>query len=119
MDRLLLLVVSPQKDRLYQMANMAATAAVMNKDVHVFFAFDALKKLVEHRLDEGGPELPSIEKILLDAKKVGDLTIHACAASSKVYGYGEEDLRPVTESVVSMMGLLRMMDEPGTMILWV
>ena len=104
-------------DRLYQVATLALTASVMEKEVYIFLFFSAFRKFTSGEMDKidispdfGIPiedfkkiltekKIPSISSMIRDAKKIGDVKIIACSAQLALMNVKEGGLGEFIDDV--------------------
>jgi peroxiredoxin family protein len=104
-------------DRLYQAFAAAASASAVGQEVILVFYFQALAKLVEHRLDEfpsppadgegarlaerayeAGTTPPS--ELLAQVRKSEKTRILACSASVKLEGLEQSEVAQLVDEIV-------------------
>ena len=114
-------------DKLYQVASLGLTAAVMGKDVYVFLFFWALKKFTDGTLDqadspvghEGESErlaqvmkekkIPTISEMIRDAKALGNLKIIACSAQPEIMEIAKDGMGTLIDDVWGLPTILNTM----------
>ena len=120
-DRLSMVVFSGTVDKLYPVAIMASGAVAMGMDVEVFLTFyglDAFRKgqpEKNQKMDVNYAELapvlgrlmkekgvPSWYDMLLKAKEMGRVRVHACAMTLDLMGLKKENLDPIVDDVVGV-----------------
>lgn len=120
-DRLSMVVFSGTVDKLYPVAIMASGAVAMGMDVEVFLTFyglDAFRKgqpEKNQKMDVNYAELapvlgrlmkekgvPSWYDMLLKAKGMGHVKVHACAMTLDLMGLKKENLDPIVDDVVGV-----------------
>ena len=118
-NKLSMVVYSGTVDKLYPVAIMASGAVAMGTDVEIFLTFyglDAFRKgqpAVNQKMDvnykELGPMLaklmqekhvPSWYDMLVKAKELGNVKVHACAMTLDLMGMTKEHLDPIVDDVV-------------------
>lgn len=108
-------------DRVYQAMSITNVALATGYEVHIFFSYGALKRLVKGNTDkvviEGEPAffkeeiernlqrgtLDSISEMIETAKRFGRLNIYACTGSMAVLNIARDEL---IEHVDMSMGLV-------------
>jgi peroxiredoxin family protein len=117
-------------DRLYQVVTIAVTAASMGREVNIFLFFWALKKFVEKdgletmdfppEYGEEGRELArrmkelnpmSLQDMLDEVKKLGNIKVYACSANVKYLGLDEETVTKKVDEVVGLSAIMRMAED--------
>ena len=120
-DRLSMVVFSGTVDKLYPVAIMASGAVAMGMDVEVFLTFyglDAFRKeqpQKNQKMDVNYAELapvlgrlmkekgvPSWYDMLVKAKEMGHVRVHACAMTLDLMGLKKENLDPIVDDVVGV-----------------
>lgn len=118
-DKLSVVVFSGTSDKLQAVATIAAAAAAMGTDTHLFLTFwglNAFRKDVEAdeppMAEHAGHEAQLLAKFLANnqpgawcellrsAREVGSLRVHACAATMDMAGLSKDDLDPMVEDVI-------------------
>ncbi len=116
-----MVVFSGTVDKLYPAAIMASGAVAMGMDVEIFLTFyglDALRAGMPQRnqkMDVNYAELapmlaqlmkeknvPSWYDMLLKAKEMGNVRVHACAMTLDLLGLKKENLDPIVDDVVGV-----------------
>lgn len=123
--RLCIFLHSGSYDRVYQALSITNVALATGGEVHIFFSYGALKRLVKGKTDdvaiEGEPAyfrdeieknlkrgtLDSISEMLSTAKRFGKLKIYACTGSMAVLNIARNEL---IDLVDSSMGLVSFME---------
>ena len=120
--RLCIFLHSGSYDRVYQAVSITNVTLAMGGEVHIFFSYGALKRLVKGRTDELQADEPfreeieknikrgtidSISEMLATAKRFGRLNIYACTASMEVLNIARDEL---VELVDCSMGLVSFLD---------
>ncbi|MDO8426867.1 MAG: DsrE/DsrF/DrsH-like family protein [Deltaproteobacteria bacterium] len=123
--RLCIFLHSGSYDRVYQALSITNVALATGWEVHIFFSYGALKRLVKGKTDdvviEGEPAyfrdeieknlkrgtLDSISEMLSTAKRFGKLKIYACTGSMAVLNIARNEL---IDLVDSSMGLVSFME---------
>ncbi len=120
--RLCIFLHSGSYDRVYQAVSITNVTLAMGGEVHIFFSYGALKRLVKGRTDELQADEPfreeieknikrgtidSISEMLATAKRFGRLNIYACTASMAVLNIARDEL---VELVDCSMGLVSFLD---------
>lgn len=105
--------------RLYQVATLAASAAANGEEVHVILFFDALRRFVDDDLDgplappasgEDGPAQGGARSVgaLMDAaRRLGNLTLYACAAQPRLLGLSPADVADAVDQTISLPDFMR------------
>ncbi len=120
-NRMSMVVFSGTVDKLYPAAIMASGAVAMGMDVEIFLTFyglDALRAGMPQRnqkMDVNYAELapmlaqlmkeknvPSWYDMLLKAKEMGNVRVHACAMTLDLLGLKKENLDPIVDDVVGV-----------------
>lgn len=112
-------------DRVYQAMSITNVVLATGGEVHIFFSYGALKRLVKGKTDDvvidGEPAffreeieknlkrgtLDRISEMLDTAKRFGRLNVYACTASMAVLNIARNEL---VESVDASMGLVAFLD---------
>jgi peroxiredoxin family protein len=116
-----MIVFSGTVDRLYPAAIMASGAVAMGMDVDIFLTFyglDAFRKgqpQTNQKMDVNYAEIapmlarmmkeknvPSWYDMLLRAKEMGTVRVHACAMTLDLMGMKKEHLDPIIDDVVGV-----------------
>ncbi len=120
--RLCIFLHSGSYDRVYQAISITNVVLAMGGEVHIFFSYGALKRLVKGKTDELQAEEPfreemaknikrgtidSISEMLHTAKRFGRLKIYACTASMAVLNIARDEL---IDLVDCSMGLVSFLD---------
>lgn len=123
-ERFVIFAHSGSFDRLYQVATLALTASVMEKEVYIFLFFSAFKKFTSGEMDTidispdfGIPledfkriltekKIPSISSMIRDAKKIGDVKVIACSAQLELMGVKEKGLGEFIDDVWGLPTIL-------------
>ncbi len=114
-----IVVFSGTVDRLYPVAIMASGAVAMGTDVELFLTFyglDAFRKgqpAKNQKMDVNYADLapvlaklmreknvPSWYDMLVKAKEMGNVKVHACAMTLDLMGMKKEHLDPIVDDVV-------------------
>jgi peroxiredoxin family protein len=120
-NRMSMVVFSGTVDKLYPAAIMASGAVAMGMDVEIFLTFyglDAFRKGMpqqNQKMDVNYAELapmlaqlmkeknvPSWYDMLLKAKEMGQVRVHACAMTLDLMGLKKEHLDPIIDDVVGV-----------------
>lgn len=120
-NRMSMIVFSGTVDRLYPAAIMASGAVAMGMDVDIFLTFyglDAFRKgqpQTNQKMDVNYAEIapmlarmmkeknvPSWYDMLLRAKEMGTVRVHACAMTLDLMGMKKEHLDPIIDDVVGV-----------------
>jgi len=120
-NRMSMVVFSGTVDKLYPAAIMASGAVAMGMDVEIFLTFyglDAFRKgmpQTNQKMDVNYAELapmlaqlmkeknvPSWYDMLLKAKEMGHVRVHACAMTLDLMGLKKEHLDPIIDDVVGV-----------------
>lgn len=120
-NRMSMIVFSGTVDRLYPAAIMASGAVAMGMDVDIFLTFyglDAFRKgqpQTNQKMDVNYAEIapmlaklmreknvPSWYDMLLKAKEIGNVRVHACAMTLDLMGMTKEHLDPIIDDVVGV-----------------
>lgn len=98
--------------RLQHAATLVTSAVLLGRPVVVVWMGEALRKLVEGRIDDGfdgdGEGRPSA--LLAEARLLGPVTYYACSADSRQLGRPREELLAVVDDIHAMTTLLRRID---------
>lgn len=116
-----MVVYSGTVDRLYPVAIMASGGVAMGMDVELFLTFYGLNAFrkgepqknqkMDMNYAEIGPMLaklmkeknvPSWYDMLVKAKEMGNLKVHACAMTLDLMGMKKEHLDPIVDDVVGV-----------------
>ena len=120
-NRLSMVVFSGTVDRLYPAAIMASGAVAMGMDVEIFLTFYGLDAFrlgqpqKNQKMDMNYAELaqmlaqmmkeknmPSWYSMLVTAKEMGNVKVHACAMTLDLMGMKKEHLDPIVDDVVGV-----------------
>jgi len=120
-NRLSMVVFSGTVDKLYPAAIMASGAVAMGMDVEIFLTFyglDAFRQgqpKANQKMDVNYAELapmlvqlmkqknvPSWYDMLVQAKQMGQVKVHACAMTLDLMGLKKEHLDPIVDDVVGV-----------------
>lgn len=120
-NKLSMVVFSGTVDKLYPAAIMASGAVAMGMDVEIFLTFYGLDALRQgqpqknRKMDANYAELapmllqlmkeknvPSWYDMLLKAKQMGNVKVHACAMTLDLMGLKKEHLDPIVDDVVGV-----------------
>jgi len=120
-NRMSMIVFSGTVDKLYPAAIMASGAVAMGMDVDIFLTFyglDAFRKgqpQTNQKMDVNYAEIapmlaklmreknvPSWYDMLLKAKEMGNVRVHACAMTLDLMGMTKEHLDPIIDDVVGV-----------------
>ncbi len=120
--RLCIFLHSGSYDRVYQAVSITNVVLAMGGEVHIFFSYGALKRLVKGKTDELQADEPfreemeknikrgtidSISEMLTMAKRFGRVNIYACTASMAVLNIARDEL---VDLVDCSMGLVSFME---------
>ena len=120
-NRLSMVVFSGTVDRLYPVAIMASGAVAMGMEVEIFVTFYGLEAFRKgqpqqnQKMDvnyaEIAPRLASMMKaknvpswysMLVQAKEMGNLKVHACSMTLDLMGLTKNDMDPIIDDVVGV-----------------
>jgi peroxiredoxin family protein len=120
-NRLSMVVFSGTVDRLYPVAIMASGAVAMGMDVDIFVTFYGLEAFRKgqpgknQKMDLNYAEIapmlaqmmklknvPSWYSMLVQAKEMGTVRIHACSMTLDLMGLRKEDMDPIIDDVVGV-----------------
>jgi peroxiredoxin family protein len=120
-NRLSMVVFSGTVDRLYPVAIMASGAVAMGMDVDIFLTFYGLEAFrngrpqTNQKMDLNYPEIapmlaqmmkaknvPSWYQMLLQAKEMGNVKVHACSMTLDLMGLSKKDLDPIIDDIVGV-----------------
>ncbi|OGS61629.1 MAG: hypothetical protein A3K59_00475 [Euryarchaeota archaeon RBG_19FT_COMBO_69_17] len=120
-NKLSMVVFSGTVDKLYPAAIMASGAVAMGMDVEIFLTFYGLDSFrqgqpqTNQKMDVNYAELapmlaqlmkeknvPSWYDMLLQAKSMGNVKVHACAMTLDLMGMKKEHLDPIVDDVVGV-----------------
>ena len=120
-NRMSMVVFSGTVDKLYPAAIMASGAVAMGMDVEIFLTFyglDAFRMGMpqkNQKMDVNYAELapmlaqmmkeknvPSWYEMLLKAKEMGNVRVHACAMTLDLMGLKKENLDPIIDDIVGV-----------------
>ncbi len=124
-DRLSLVVFSGTVDKLYPVAIMSSGAVALGQDVEIFATFYGLEAFRKGnpqknmKMDVNYPEIgpmmmkvmmakkmPSWYDMLLKAKEMGNVKIHACATTYDLMDMKKTDLDPIVDDVIGVTEFL-------------
>jgi peroxiredoxin family protein len=116
-----MVVFSGTVDRLYPVAIMASAGVAMGMDVDIFVTFYGLEAFRKgqpqknQKMDLNYAEIapmlaqmmkaknvPSWYSMLVQAKEMGNVRIHACSMTLDLMGLKKEDLDPIIDDVVGV-----------------
>jgi peroxiredoxin family protein len=110
--RLCVLFHAGDYDRIYHGLSLAGTAAARGREVHLFFTYWALKRLVKGQTDKTDSafinqavaegHMKPLTKLIDQVKKLGEVHIYACSGSMALMNVAREEL---IEQVDQSMGL--------------
>lgn len=125
-----LVVFSGTADRLQAAATIAAGAAAMGVETHIFLTFWGLTALRASELGNPRPlpaeygaqaealrtlmqekNVPPWHEILRQASEIGDVHVHACAMTADLMGISKEDLDPMVEDVIGVGRFIELADD--------
>lgn len=131
-DTLSLVLFSRTDDKLSAAAVLAVGAAAMGRKVNIFlqyWALDAFRVDHIHKdhgvAPEAGPEGTAIfqrhatthwSDLLIQARLIGDVGIHACSLSMEMFGLTKEDLDPLVDDVEGVASFFSDVDGSLTFI---
>ncbi len=120
-NRLSMVVFSGTVDRLYPVAIMASGAVAMGMDVEIFVTFYGLEAFrngqpqKNQKMDVNYAEIapmlasmmkaknvPSWYSMLLQAKEMGNVRVHACSMTLGLMGLTKADMDPIVDDVVGV-----------------
>jgi len=133
MPLLLLLCHSGRWDRLYQAFAAAASASAVGQEVVLVFYFQALSKLVEHRLDEFSPPAADAEEselaerafdagttppseLLAQARESDRTRVLACSASVKLEGLEQSEVARLVDEIVGWPTVTSLMSRASNVL---
>lgn len=124
-DKLAMVLFSGSVDKLHAAATIASGAAAMGVETHVFLTFwglDAFRKASIEGMppmsSEAGDRAEAVAKLMADkgvppwqevlrqAHELGDVHVHACAASMEIFELGSEDLDPLVEDTIGVASFM-------------
>ncbi len=126
-EKFAIIAHSGEYDKLYQVASLGLTAAVMGKDVYIFLFFWALKKFTNGTLDQPDSppknneeasriarvmqekKIPTISEMIRDAKALGNLKIVACSAQPEIMETKKDGLGALIDDVWGLPTILNTM----------
>jgi peroxiredoxin family protein len=127
-----LVLFSGTDDRLSAAAVLVVGAAAMGRRVNIllqYWALDSFRIEKVHKdhgvAPEAGPEGTAIfqrhgsthwSDLLLQARLIGDVGIHACSLSMEMLGLTKEDLDPLVDDVEGVASFFAAVDGPLTFI---
>jgi peroxiredoxin family protein len=121
--RLCIFLHSGSYDRVYQAISITNVALAMGGEVHIFFSYGALKRLVKGRTDELQAEEPfraemeknikrgtidSISEMLTTAKRFGRVKLYACTASMAVLNIARDELVDLVDCSMGLVSFLEL-----------
>ncbi len=127
--RLAIIMHSGSYDRIHQTFSIARAAIANEMEVHIFFSFWALRRLVKGEMDkltldeENNKFIPIIEEnlkktktetpsqMLSSARKMGTLKIYACSASMGLLGIRKEDLISEVDRTMGFVSFLALSED--------
>ena len=131
-DRLSLVVFSGTVDKLYPVAILASGAVALGQDVEIFLTFYGLEAFrkgqpqkntkMDMNYGETGPamrkvmeakKMPSWYDMLMQAKELGHVTVHACGTTYDLMDMKKEDLDPIVDDVIGVTEFLSRAGEGG------
>jgi peroxiredoxin family protein len=120
-NRLSMVVFSGTVDRLYPVGIIASGAVAMGMEVNVFLTFWGLEAFRQgrpeqnHKMDLNYAEMaplmgqamvqakvPPWIEILKQAKKLGNVHVHACAMTADLLHLKKEDFDPIVDDIVGV-----------------
>lgn len=122
--KMALLAHSGTYDHLYQAVALAASGAAMGYEVHLFLSFWALRRMATGDVDDvdvpayAAPHrdrmargvrearIPSLHKMLQDARGLGPVRVYACSTSMKVLAISEAEATQVADEVLGTASFL-------------
>ncbi len=117
MARFVIYAHSGERERVHQVAALAASAAANGEEVHVILFFGALRRFVEDDLDlrpEAAAGAHSAGELLEAARRLGKLRVYACAAQPRLLGLGIEDVAEAVDEVISLPEFMRRTQDAET-----
>jgi len=130
--RLCIFLHSGAYDRVYQAISISNVALAMGGEVHIFFSYGALKRLVRGHTDdvsiEGEPApftteieknlkrgtLDRISEVLDTAKRFGEIKLYACTASMAILNIARDELIDIVDSSMGLVSFLGLVKEADT-----
>lgn len=121
--RLCIFLHSGSYDRVYQAVSITNVVLAMGGEVHIFFSYGALKRLVKGKMDELQAEEPfrkemeknikrgtidSISEMLTTAKRFGRVNIYACTASMAVLNIARDELVDLVDCSMGLVSFLEL-----------
>lgn len=123
-DRLAVFFHSGDYDRIHQGLAIAAAAVAAGREVHLFFFWWALDRLVREDLEEptfDDPQVPQRTReaaedafesgypsaaALLEAVRAQGCTVYACSASARLIGVRPDEVADAVDQVVGWSAIL-------------
>ena len=130
--RLCIFLHSGSYDRVYQAASITNVVLAMGGEVHIFFSYGALKRLVKGRTDdvvvegEAAPFKEEIEKnlargtfdriseMLETAKRFGHMKIYACTASMAILNIARDELIDLVDASMGLVSFIELVKGADT-----
>lgn len=127
-ERLSLVLASDASDRLHAAAQFVAGAAAAGVETHVFLVHAGLAAFQRSAIDVpvpvpvgstphdvlarrlADPDVPSWAEVIREAKEIGDVRVHGCAASMSLLGLELDDLDPMVDDVMPMATFIEAYD---------
>jgi peroxiredoxin family protein len=120
-DKLACVLFSGTADRLQAAATLASGAAAMGVETHLFLTYWGVNAFRPAVMAETPPisadygdmgemvaklmaekQVPPWQEVLATAKEVGDVRIHACAATMDLFDLTKDDLDPMVDDVIGV-----------------
>jgi len=121
--RLCIFLHSGSYDRVYQAISITNVVLAMGGEVHIFFSYGAMKRLVKGKTDELQAEEPfrmemeknikrgtidSISEMLTTAKRFGRVKLYACTASMAVLNIARDELVDLVDCSMGLVSFLEL-----------
>ncbi len=121
--RLCIFLHSGSYDRVYQAVSITNVVLAMGGEVHIFFSYGALKRLIKGKTDELQEEEPfrvelekninrgtidSISEMLTTAKRFGRVKLYACTASMAVLNIARDELVDLVDCSMGLVSFLEL-----------
>lgn len=129
--RLAIILHSGAYNRLHQAFSIVQAAVANDMEVHIYFTYWALEKLVKGELDkitldaeqESGAAkfqeglrrgvINSIGKMLEESRSVGQVKCYACSQSMGLFGLSEEEVLKKVDKIMGYVAFLAIAEDAG------
>ncbi|GMR04548.1 MAG: hypothetical protein BMS9Abin23_0446 [Thermodesulfobacteriota bacterium] len=131
-NRLCIFLHSGTYDRVYQAVSISNVTLAMGGEVHIFFSYGALKRLVKGHIDDVSIEgevaafseeigknlkrgtLDRISEMLDTAKRFGDIKLYACTASMAILNISRDELSDLVDSSMGLVSFMELVNGADT-----